>query len=68
MGQQFYMVFTLINYRNDVMMFKLNRKYEPQAIEWFHRKVLNLFDVIFMVNKNTDHRKLLSICHGLHSY
>ena len=37
------MVFTLISYRNDVKMFKLNWKYEPQAIEWFYRKVLNVF-------------------------
>ena len=36
------MVFTLISYRNDVKMFKLNWKYEPQAIEWFYRKVLNV--------------------------
>ena len=36
------MVFTLINYRNDVKMFKLNWKYEPPAIEWFYRKVLNV--------------------------
>ena len=62
------MVFTLIDHRNDVKMFKLNWKYEPQAIEWFYRKVLNLFDVIFMVDKNTDHIKLLSICHGVHFY
>ena len=36
------MVFTLISYRNDVKMFKLNWKYEPQAIQWFYGKVLNV--------------------------
>lgn len=42
-------------------MFKMQA--EPQAAgEWFRCKVLNVFDVISVVYKSTDHRKLLSMC------
>ena len=40
-GQQFSMVYTLIDHRNDVKMFKT--QVEPRAAgEWFHCKVLNI--------------------------
>ena len=40
-GQQFSMVYTLIDHRNDVKMFKT--QVEPRAAgEWFHCKVLNV--------------------------
>ena len=40
-GQQFSMVCTLIDHRNDVKMFKT--QVEPRAAgEWFHCKVLNI--------------------------
>ena len=40
-GQQFCMVCTLIDHRNDVKMFKT--QVEPRAAgEWFHCKVLNI--------------------------
>ena len=39
--QQFSMVYTLIDHRNEVNMFKT--QVEPQAAgEWFHCKVLNI--------------------------
>ena len=47
-GQQFYMVCTLIDHTNDVKMSK--------TLSFEH------VDVISMVDKNTDHGKLLSIC------
>ena len=49
-GQTFSMVCTFIENGNDVKMFKT-----------FHLS-FELFDVISMVEKSTDHGKLLPIC------
>ena len=59
--QQFSMVYTLIDQKNDVKMFK--------TLQWNHLPttrgstcVLNSVNVISKVDKSTDHGKLLSIC------
>ena len=54
--QQFSMVCTLIDHRNDIKMFK--------TLQWNHYSftwVLNI-DIISMVNDKTDCGKLLLIC------
>ena len=54
--QQFSMVCTLIDHRNDIKMFK--------TLQWNHYRftwVLNI-DIISMVNNKTDCGKLLLIC------
>ena len=50
---QFFKVYTLIDHRNDIKMFKT--QVEPRAVRLEH------FDVISTVKKNRDHRKLRSI-------
>ena len=58
------MVCTLIDHRNDDVMFKT--QVEPRVTgEWFHSKVLNILTSFeSMVNKSTRrvHGKLLLIC------
>ena len=52
------MVFTLIDYRNDVKMFNENFAVKPLACnKWFHLSFED-FNVISMVDKSTDPRLL----------
>ena len=55
--QQFSMVCTLTDHRNYIKMFK--------TLQWNHSQFhlgFEHFDIISMVNKKTDHGKLLLIC------
>ena len=54
--QQFSMVCTLIDHRNDIKMFK-TLQWNQYSFTW----VLNI-DIISMVNNKTDGGKLLLIC------